>query len=97
MRKLSVVFILFALTACAEVPSGKKSGPIVAPVPPSGECPFSTVAPFVGQHVSALETVMLLGKVRVIRPGQAVTMDYLPSRLNINLDSNDIIRRLTCG
>lgn len=34
---------------------------------------------------------------RVIRPGQMVTMDYLEDRLNIDLDEADVIVNLRCG
>jgi hypothetical protein len=36
-------------------------------------------------------------RVRVIRPGQAVTMDADPQRLNIEVDETGRIRRLRCG
>jgi hypothetical protein len=35
--------------------------------------------------------------VRVIRPGQAVTMDYSAQRLNVELDKADRVARLSCG
>ena len=35
--------------------------------------------------------------VRVIRPGMAVTMDYRPGRLNIELDEAGRIVRFRCG
>lgn len=35
--------------------------------------------------------------VRVVRPGMAVTMDYRSDRLNIELDDEDVITKVTCG
>ena len=35
--------------------------------------------------------------VRVIRPGQAVTMDYRLERLNVHVNARKRITRLTCG
>jgi hypothetical protein len=35
--------------------------------------------------------------VRVIRPGQAVTMDYRAERLNLKLDAKGIVTAVTCG
>lgn len=35
--------------------------------------------------------------IRWIQPGQAVTMDYRPDRLNIALDAQNRVERLTCG
>jgi hypothetical protein len=34
---------------------------------------------------------------RIIRPGDAVTEDFSETRLNIFLDSQDIVTSLTCG
>lgn len=36
-------------------------------------------------------------RTRIIRPGQAVTMDADPQRLNIEVDETGRIRRLRCG
>lgn len=34
---------------------------------------------------------------RVIKPGMAVTMDYLTDRLNVHVDDNNVITQLACG
>lgn len=34
---------------------------------------------------------------RVIKPGQAVTMDYRDERVNINVDSKNVITSIKCG
>ncbi len=91
---------MLALAACTEPTKEDQLDDafgIKRPVAPQGDCPFEKVQPYVGQHVSALEKVMLLGQVRVIRPNTMVTMDYLPTRLNINLNKDDVITRLNCG
>ncbi|SIQ72169.1 I78 family peptidase inhibitor [Aquipseudomonas alcaligenes] len=36
-------------------------------------------------------------QLRVTHPNQPVTMDYNPQRLNIDIDEDDIIIRLSCG
>ena len=36
-------------------------------------------------------------QLRVTHPNQPVTMDYNPQRLNIDIDDDDIIIRLSCG
>jgi len=35
--------------------------------------------------------------VRVIKPGDVVTMEYLDTRLNINVDAGNVVTRLNCG
>lgn len=34
---------------------------------------------------------------RILRPGMAVTMDYSPTRLNIEVDTAERIVRVQCG
>lgn len=34
---------------------------------------------------------------RILRPGQPMTMDYRPDRINVELDDNDIVIRVFCG
>ena len=34
---------------------------------------------------------------RIVRPGEAVTQDFRPDRINFELDENDVVERVTCG
>lgn len=34
---------------------------------------------------------------RILKPGQVVTMEYHGSRLNMMVDENGVVMRLTCG
>ena len=81
---------ILALAACA---------PVEPTVPPPIEdtCNAAAIAPYIGQPVTALEQVELLQAVRVVRPGDIVTMDFLATRLNIGLDENETITQLYCG
>jgi hypothetical protein len=36
-------------------------------------------------------------RVRTLKPGQMVTMEYLEGRLNLYLDANGTIQRIGCG
>jgi hypothetical protein len=72
------------------------------PFGPPGEdpCGAQPLQHLVGHPVPDAESLEALegpARIRVIRPGQAVTMDHVPSRLNIELDENDIVVRLRCG
>ena len=51
----------------------------------------------IGQPATALERVYILGPVRIIRPGDAVTGDVIPRRINFDLDATDRIMRIFCG
>ncbi|MEM9969418.1 MAG: I78 family peptidase inhibitor [Pseudomonadota bacterium] len=37
------------------------------------------------------------GDWRVVRPGLAVTQEYIAERLNVEVDENDVIVRIGCG
>jgi hypothetical protein len=37
------------------------------------------------------------GSARFLRPNQPVTMEYLSSRLNLGLDTRDMVRTVVCG
>ena len=89
-KTLAAVALALALAGCvAEEP---------APVLPSDDaCGAPGLQGLVGQPRSVLATMTFAGPVRVIEPGMAVTMDYSPNRLNIELDAGGRITRVTCG
>lgn len=64
---------------------------------PKGRCGAAALTHLIGQPVSAFETLDHKGPVRVIRPGQAVTMDYRLDRLNVVLDEQDVITGVNCS
>ena len=37
------------------------------------------------------------GLIRPIGPGQVVTRDFRPDRVNVEIDGNNVITRVTCG
>lgn len=68
-------------------------------LPPQIEdtCGAAEFAGLIGQDATALEKILLLGPVRVVRPGDAVTMDFQPDRINFIIDENETIRMIDCG
>jgi hypothetical protein len=92
------LFCLIALSACAG-PAPGQTGGAVNPVPPAAEdtCGAAKFASLIGQPVSRFSAEARQGPARVIRPGQPVTMDYGPLRLNVLLDADDRIVGLSCG
>ncbi|SIT85857.1 Peptidase inhibitor I78 family protein [Yoonia rosea] len=70
-----------------------------APLPPQSEdtCGASEFAHLIGQQATALERTLLLGPVRVIRPGDAVTMDFRTDRVNFRIGEDETIQRIDCG
>ena len=59
-------------------------------------CGAQSLQGVIGDPVSTLDEGVV-ADARVIRPGDAVTMDYRPDRLNIYLDLQDVVERVTCG
>lgn len=95
MRAVLLLFLL-SVSACAE------PGPIPAPdpvTPPDAAdtCGASAFAALIGQDAAMFPSGTWKGPARLIRPGQPVTMDYNPERLNVLLDSADRIVGLSCG
>ena len=61
-------------------------------------CGASSYTSYVGGDWSVLEDLYSsTDNWRVIRPGQAVTTDYIPDRMNITLDGSDVITRIYCS
>lgn len=72
------------------------------PSPPAeaGACNADAAQSLVGKPASSAEEARAASgarAMRVVRPGQAVTMDYRPDRLNVELDASDIVVRISCG
>ncbi len=91
MRR-TLPFCLLGLVAACTVPD--------APALPStleDTCNASQYGNLIGQDATALEKVMLLGQVRVIRPGDAVTQDFRPGRINFGIDTDNRISDISCG
>lgn len=67
------------------------------PVGAADTCGAAPYTNLIGQNVTALEKVLILRQVRVIRPGDAVTEDFRPVRINFDISANETIRAITCG
>lgn len=99
-----LIFIALALSGCAtQEPSmaQNSSRPELAE-PPEDGCGASKVQSFVGRTLDAatqeeVRTTSGARVVRLIRPGQAVTMDYSIDRLNIEINDREKIMTLRCG
>ena len=90
MRRMRLLLMLLAVAACTVTPPP-------TPVAQADTCRAGDYAALVSQPATALERVLLLGKVRVIRPNQAVTMDFWPDRINFMIDDTETIAAITCG
>ncbi len=71
--------------------------PGLPPAPVENACGADALQGLVGQPASVLETMRFGTETRIIRPGTAVTMDYRPDRLNIDIDAREWITRVYCS
>ncbi|HDY5313837.1 TPA: hypothetical protein RQ689_001163 [Pseudomonas aeruginosa] len=88
-------------TEGASVATGSASAPAATPTA-DGRCDANAVQAYVGKQASAAiveEARRAAGAevARALRPHDAVTMDYNPRRLNIDVDDTLVIKRLSCG
>jgi hypothetical protein len=91
------------LSACAEVPPMSDTPNTPAPgSEPSGLCDAATLGWTVGKladetlvHRAHAESGARI--VRVLRPGQMVTMEYSEHRLNIYVDAHNRVERYSCS
>jgi len=98
-RTLLAAIVLVAATslpACAPMPP-------VDPSPPyTGQCDAELARWAIGQAASndVVERIRIdthSQVARVVRPGQAVTMDYSAARVNVHVNERNAITGVTCG
>ena len=70
--------------------------------PPAPTCDASQVQGLVGKAAdeATVEQARIdagATRARVLKPGQAVTMDFRQDRINVHLDAGNTITRLDCG
>jgi len=92
--KSLIAALALSLPACATTPTDAS--------PARAGCSAEAGAPLVGRSATAAlgaEALRLTGarRLRWIRPGDMVTMDYSPERLNVHLDAEGKVERLACG
>ena len=99
MKNLSVIAVILLLTACDIAVGTNTTSPMGAGLPDAADdtCDANRYASLIGKDATALERVLLLGQVRVTRPNQAVTMDFRPERVNVNISCDNQIRSISCA
>jgi hypothetical protein len=107
IRKLLSVVVLLSLGACSSMPSGRASSE-PADVSSSGPassgmvCDATPVLSLVGKTltpglVEQARTQSHSGMTRVLRPGEVMTMEYNPARLNLIVGKDDRLITIHCG
>lgn len=82
--------VLLTLAACQTIiPEPEAKAP--------NQCGASGYANLIGQPSSVFASMTFPAPMRIIKDGMAVTLDYLPNRLNFDLDKSEKIQRVWCG
>lgn len=98
-RPLVGAALLLALAGCATPPQTTKSGPLP---PTATQCNADAASAAVGQPATAavVEQVRRDSGARVVRvlhPGQMITMEFSGDRVNVRVDGDNRILAITCG
>lgn len=93
---MRIALLAFALAGCIDV------GPILPERPPPGTCAVEGLSRFVGRPGTPelgerARRRSGAARLRWIRPGDMVTMDFSPQRLNIHLDARNRVESFACG
>lgn len=87
MRAFALIPLL-ALAACVQPPAPAE--------PDTDQCKASEMQGLVGQPSTVLRDMMLRAGTRVINPGDPVTMDFRPDRMNIEIGATGRIEKVAC-
>jgi hypothetical protein len=96
MKRSVMMAVLLALAACVPEKDPRYLGPPI-PAPGVDACGAAELQDMVGGPRRVLETIRFAVPVRIIEPGQAVTQDYSPNRLNISIGEDNNIASISCG
>ena len=96
VRLFSAVPALIALAALAGCEPGV-GGTEGSYRPVEDACGAAGLQMWVGQPLSGLAALPLDQPMRVLKPGQIMTLEYQENRLSVTTDDAGTITRLTCG
>jgi len=89
MKYIALVAAGLALAACEQTTRTT----IIAPA----TCEAGPYQQWVGKDSASVAGMQTPYTLRIIRPNQPVTMDFNPSRLNVETDSKGLITAVRCG
>ena len=96
MRPAPWMLILGLAVAGCDQPAPPSDKGTSAPSLPQGDCGAEKLQGLVGQSESVVRQMTLPQSARVIQPGQAITADFRPDRLNVEIGKDGRIGRIGC-
>ncbi|RMC36580.1 I78 family peptidase inhibitor [Paracoccus alkanivorans] len=94
MRRTLILPLISGLALAACEPETESSTAPTLDLPQN--CGAEVLQDLVGQPKSALDSQKLPAGTRIIGPEDAVTADFRPDRLNIELNGDDRIEKIGC-
>ena len=91
MLRFLLLLPVLALSACVEPLPVTPGVPVEA-----DQCNAAGMQGLIGQPKTVLRTMLLPAGTRVIGPGDAVTMDFRPDRMNVEIGPDDRIAKIAC-
>ncbi|WP_239113204.1 I78 family peptidase inhibitor [Shimia biformata] len=85
--------------AVTEETSSDMAEDMAADVPLTGSksCKDEVFAALAGKPLSIIDTIETPDNMRILPPGSISTSDYIPQRLNVEHDDQDVITSAYCG
>ncbi len=98
LRSYALAFAaILAVSASACAPTQPAQAPEPVSVDDRDACFAKQLSGLIGKPLTNSSVPPASPKVRHIRPGDAVTEDFRIERLNIYVDSTDMIEKINCG
>jgi hypothetical protein len=97
MRPLILLVTAATLLQGCEAITTTTTVPVPPPAFDLASCHAVGLDGLIGQPVRLIPATGAWSALRVIYPGQAVTMDYSATRLNVRVNAAGIIQSLSCG
>lgn len=98
MRACLAVMAAGLLAGCLPMAGGLRMGPVHEMLPPQPDhCGLAALPDLRGAKMARLADFRLSGPLRVLWPGQEITNEITPTRLNAEVDVTGRILRLMCG
>lgn len=95
---LLLVCAVCLLPGCSRPDPRHIIGPMAAVLPPQPDlCGLVRLDILIGQDFVSLADQPLVGPLRVVWPGQEITSDIVPRRLNAQVSDQGLIQTLSCG